>query len=185
MSKRNESDQKQKFLHNEFLTSSLNASMQHSPTYRKKADDEATSAFDKKRQDFRKSFRDELERIANNYKVPVDNHTHVTNISELAEVLTKLHKHILDNGKFRIGPAQKALNLYLKYLWCAGEIIEPPHCPIDNGVIEKLGADFAGCLWTRLDDIEIYKAMIAEARKKNNSLAKWELRLWNDGNIKD
>jgi hypothetical protein len=39
---------------------------------------------------------------------------------------------------FRVGTAQKALNLYLKYLWCLGEIKTPPHCPFDRGIIQML-----------------------------------------------
>jgi hypothetical protein len=38
----------------------------------------------------------------------------------------------------RIGLAQKALNLYLKYLWCLGEIHEPPHCPLDSIVLGQV-----------------------------------------------
>src|SRR5215467_3622009 len=87
-------------------------------------------------------------------------------------------------------PAQKALNLYLKYLWCTGEIRTPPHCPIDGGVIKKLGADLAGVPWTKLDNIEKYKELIAAgekiaANKKRESLADWELICWNAINIKD
>ena len=36
--------------------------------------------------------------------------------------------------------------LYLKYLWCLGEICRPPHCPFDRMVIEEL--DVSGNLRT-------------------------------------
>lgn len=39
---------------------------------------------------------------------------------------------------FRIGSAQKALNLYRKYLWCLGYIPFPPHCPFDATIIDQL-----------------------------------------------
>lgn len=47
---------------------------------------------------------------------------HIKNIVSLSEKLSKEHAGALVNGRFRIGVAQKALNLYLKYLWCLGKV---------------------------------------------------------------
>jgi hypothetical protein len=41
---------------------------------------------------------------------------HIKNICMLANILTEKHYNILLNRRFRIGSAQKGLNLYLKYL---------------------------------------------------------------------
>ena len=40
------------------------------------------------------------------------------NIVALSEGLSEDHADILAGKRFRVGTAQKALNLYLKYLWC-------------------------------------------------------------------
>ena len=36
------------------------------------------------------------------------------------------------------GISQKMLNLYLKYQWCKGAIVEPPHFPVDRIIQEEL-----------------------------------------------
>ena len=74
--------------------------------------------------------------------------------------------------------AQKALNLYLKLLWCLGKVKEPPHCPFDSIVISKLGKKLN---WTELDDIQPYKDLVNSARTLAGklSIAKWELEIYN------
>jgi hypothetical protein len=58
------------------------------------------------------------------------------------------------------GIAQKLLNLYLKYLWCVGYIVEPPHCPIDRIIIGK--TSFRDRLnWTEMGEAE-YREVIGE-----------------------
>jgi hypothetical protein len=66
------------------------------------------------------------------------------------------------------------INLHLKYLWVAGLINEPVHCPID-GIIRDLA-----CIqydWTRSDSIEDYKSGIValKAVAGTKSLSQWEL----------
>jgi hypothetical protein len=82
--------------------------------------------------------------------------------------------------RFRIGSAQKALNLYLKYLWCLGLIARPPHCPFDYRILAKLPT--CNVKWTQLDSIVKYKEIVGEAEQlakgKRLSLADWELEEW-------
>jgi len=195
MPKKDEGNQKQRFLNWEFLTSSINASMQTragGSIYRERKDNEDQGEYNKQKEIFRKSFGQELDNIVTDrgYRTlyNVTQEEHAKNISTLADTLTERHCDILRNGRFRIGSAQKGLNLYLKYLWCAGEIIAPPHCPIDGGLIVKLGSAFRGNSWTQIDDIEQYKKVIAAAQNKGKkeakSLAEWELHYWNDENVK-
>jgi hypothetical protein len=85
----------------------------------------------------------------------------------------------LKNGRFRIGIAQKALNLYLKYLWCVGLIPMPPHCPFDSSIIGHL-PECMNFNWTAIDSIDDYQKLVNSARKKadDKPIAEWELELW-------
>src|SRR5208282_1517190 len=91
-------------------------------------------------------------------------------------------------AQFPIGRAQKALNLFLKYLWCIGEICEPPHCPFDSVIIAKLPKGTCPS-WTKLDRIGDYRNLVEAAKKfvaetkdpaDDSSLATWELRKYNE-----
>jgi len=69
----------------------------------------------------------------------VEEDAHVENIIKLAkDVSQEVGKYLVGDKGLTVGRAQKALNLYLKYLWCAGRKLEPPHCPFDGKVISKL-----------------------------------------------
>lgn len=119
--------------------------------------------------------RRQLETIANQYSGKVSEDKHIENIRRLSDELRKNFSDCLVNGRFRIGSAQKALNLHLKYLWRLGRISTPPHCPFDFFVINKLSLD-SPISWTKLDDIEGYKELVEDAKRKANgvSLAEWE-----------
>lgn len=81
---------------------------------------------------------------------------------------------------FRLAHAQKSLSVCLKHLWCMDIIPEPPMCPIDRGILVKVGIH--DC-WTKLDDkckYESWKEAIEKAAtEKNMSMAEWELMVWN------
>jgi hypothetical protein len=98
----------------------------------------------------------------------------------LSKELTERFGQYLCGNKFRIGIAQKAINLYLKFLWCMKEIPTPPHCTIDGRIISTLGLTDA---WTKLDSIQEYKQIIEKCKEqagKNRSAAEWELETWPD-----
>lgn len=131
---------------------------------------------------FREALVRSLERVAIQY-VPgrVSYREHYYYLGRFRRAMSsRKFKPLLHEGNFRVGVAQKALNLYLKYLWCLGEIAEPPHCPFDNLVIGELD-DCEGINWTEFDDLEIYEYLVEQARikAKDLSLAEWELRLFN------
>ncbi len=107
--------------------------------------------------------------------------THIAKIEWLANHLSAQFTLILDGGRFRIGVAQKILNLYLKYRWTLGWNPEPFHCPFDSKVISKLTLN-RPIAWTSFDSLEDYKALV-DAAKRNASqqrltIAQWELELW-------
>ena len=107
---------------------------------------------------------------------------HIRRINRLKNAVDKCHHiAVLPRKNFKFGRAQKFLNLYLKYMWCAGEISMPPHCPFDNIILGKLGVR-CSCdkrkPWTNCDNPECYTAWVNEARKKGESkglsIAEWE-----------
>jgi hypothetical protein len=132
-----------------------------------------------------------LGSVAARYVDPVTEQEHCRNIEDLANTLTQKHKDtgILRDGRFRVGIAQKALNLYLKNLWCLGEITTPPpHCPLDRQIIDKLGlksSERSEYDWTKLDDIDKYKELIIRCDKvareaEYQNIAEWELKVYKD-----
>lgn len=165
-------NEREKFLRNEFLTLSLFGALGRSKSY-------ANSASKKDKDQFRNALRENLDKISQAYVSEIKEEKHLSNIKYLADDLTLRFPHCLRKGKFRIGIAQKALNLYLKYLWCAGLIEIPPHCPFDSIIINHL-PDCENLKWTSIDTIEDYQKLVVAARKKANEkpLAQWELEIW-------
>jgi len=120
----------------------------------------------------------------------VDEDRHLANIQRLSSTLSQYHADILLDGTFRIGTAQKALNLYLKYGWARGIVPEPPHCPIDSIVLAKIKkcASSAGCriceeiAWTKIHYVHEYMHYVEKAKvratEQGLSIARWELSLW-------
>ena len=167
------------FLKSEFLTLSVRGALEHSNTYK--------LASDRVRAQLRRMLRKKLNEVANRYKHPVANRykypvsdaEHEANIREVADAVTSKFADYLVGRRFRIGIAQKALNLYLKYLWCAKKIPMPPHCPFDRLIVSKLPKG-EQLNWTQIQTIKRYKRLVRAARKKADglSLAEWELESW-------
>lgn len=161
-----------KFLLDELFSMTLAATVQRSTTYQK-------DVAEKKKDIFRRDLQRSLVSLSEQYRAQVSEPTHCKNIQTLAKELSIKHGKILDDGHFRIGSAQKALNLYLKYLWCLGRIKMPPHCPIDRAILDEIGYKSVG--WTRLDSIALYEEIIREAKAVAGKLAlsEWELQFYN------
>ncbi|MBI1182715.1 hypothetical protein GC194_00480 [bacterium] len=104
-------------------------------------------------------------------------------IEKLANDITKLLPNDLNNSRFRIGTAQKLINVYWKFLWLF-ELTEkePLHCPIDSIILGTLDEPFKSLRWTQLDSIGQYKEIIEEIRikaeAKDQSIAVWELEVY-------
>jgi len=163
---------KERFLKNEFLTMSVLGALGRSKTYSKSASKQDKSLF-------RNALRDKLREIGDKYISQISQEEHISNIKKIADDLTSSYPLCLKNRRFRIGIAQKALNLYLKYLWCVGLIPEPPHCPFDSIVISYLH-DCTDLKWTSIDTIVDYKRLVESAQtiSKDKSLPVWELEIW-------
>ena len=130
------------------------------------------------RSDAKRALRSQLAKIERQYTASklVSEEEHVAFIQTVAEDLTNEIGADLHSGRFRIGIAQKLVNIHLKYLWTAGFVAEPPHCPIDGIIRDLVGLDYE---WTEDDDIDNYRSAIADlktiAKAKDQSLAVWEL----------
>lgn len=179
----NEDNPKNAFLKREFLTLSLNGALQvrRSKVYQPKTNDA-------NKERLRCSLRERLDALAKDYEnVGVSSDKHLENILELANYISNDSqlKGVLAKRRFRIGIAQKALNLYLKYLWCAGLLPNPPpHCPFDSLILSYIGRKNER--WTKIDSKEEYLSWIDSAKQKakednyaESQLAEWELKTWN------
>jgi hypothetical protein len=174
-------ESKRKFLIDQIIKNCTNAAFQRANVYVK-----GLKENDKGRENLRNSLKEKLLSMDEQYKENVTDAEHCTNIVNLANDLTSECKDSLRDNRFRIGIAQKVLNLYLKYKWCLVEIPMPPHCPLDGRIINKRGLkgqELDNCNWTEFDDIEIYKFLIEKCKdisKKNGkeSIAEWELEEW-------
>jgi len=178
---------KKDFLIYQAVATSIIAAFQHAGVYKK-----GLEVADTRKIALRKDLEGALRSLATRYTNPINEEEHCHNIEDLANALTQKYKPtgILRSDRFRIGIAQKALNLYLKNLWCLGEIITPPHCPLDRLIIDKLGLRWnerSQYDWTKLDDIEKYKELISrcahKARERGcENIAEWELEVYKESN---
>ncbi len=137
------------------------------------------SALDKSK--FSKYFRSRLKSLESAYFNQPNEIEHIEIIESFREDISKEYGHLLLDNKLRFGTAQKAVNLYVKFLWTLGYIEEqPPHCPIDGIVLKSVGLKDK---WTELDCRQRYKQIIElvrqEASEKELTIAEWEIMLWN------
>ena len=174
-----------RFLDQETLTLALNGALSRNQTYCK-------DIKPGKKEEFRKALRDCLYSHRDEYREEqISCKRHIDNIENLSSTLSERHGDILLGGEFRIGTAQKALNLYLKYCWARGIVKEPPHCPIDSIMLANVEkcASSVKCnicqhvTWTKISCACEYRHFVekakAEADRYGLSLACWELKLWN------
>ncbi len=175
---------KLQFIEDELIASSIYGAFQRAKLYA-----DVKSYDDPNRKKLQAKLALQLRELKPQYQDSlVGDQQHLENIEKIADSLTQEFKRfgVLRENRFRIGIAQKALNLYLKYLWCLGEIKTPPHCPFDNRIIAKLplsGRQKQELQWTKLDKIEDYQVLVDAARKiattSQASLSDWELEEWN------
>ncbi len=161
------------FIDAELLQLTLSAVMQRGQVYRPNLTEEI-------RKPVHLTLQSALRTITSSYKTQVNEEMHFANIQTVANQVSAKHADVL-NGCFRIGSAQKALNLLLKYQWCLGEIPEPPHCPFDSFVLRSISG-WKTKRWTAINAMEQYRKLVAAARLAagKKSLPIWELELYNE-----
>jgi len=161
--------EQQEFLAGLVFGSTLAGTTQRGHLYRKESNELI-------RKQFRSALRFALENLWPQYKQQISHEQHCANIKALSDELSGAHMDALIGGRFRIGSAQKALNLYLKFMWCLDQIERPPHCPFDSWIVSKI----PGCKvkWTQLTTLDEYEYLVGQARRVAGDmpLAEWELR---------
>ncbi len=128
----------------------------------------------------------ELRGLAGKYSGQnVLDQTHIGNIRGIVSRLEQAHGAILNEGVLKFGFAAKALNVYLKHLWCGKPELDirPTHCPFDNNIIQELGlASEYEHRWTFADEKDyrewVRLAYIAAEAEGGLTLSEWELRKW-------
>jgi hypothetical protein len=170
-------ENQKKFIIQTFLSNTQCSSFQHGKVYAKNLSKEDKRLFEENKPDFVKAFHARLESLKDTYNQEVSEEDHIKNIEKFREGLSRDFPTILNGGRMRFGIAQKAVNLYLKFLWCLGDIEEPPHCTIDGIVLTGVKSKIK---WTELDCLEEYKGIIELIKTKagNKSIAEWELEFW-------
>lgn len=169
-------DQKE-FLRQAALFNAIGSAFQRAVIYRHGIDNSS-------KDQLKRDLEERLRRIEIQYRDNVSSEKHYHTISDLAEKMSDKYAHILKDGRVRVGTTQKAVNIYLKLLWCYGWIPEPPHCPIDSIVLTEAGDKHTK--WTQMDDIKEYRTAIERIeahiwqRRSTTSLSKWELYVWNN-----
>lgn len=161
-----------RFMLNEVFVSSWNASVQHASLYKPDASNDAKGELRQTIYMFLKSV------VMPSYARRCTEEEHLKNIELLVAVGNQNGAAILLSDGYKYGVAQKLVNLFLKYLWCMGSIVEPPHCPVDRIILAKttLRDRFN---WTqivcRAQYMTAIDAMRQEAQAHNQSLSVWEL----------
>jgi hypothetical protein len=166
MSSRQNESIKTTFLHQEYWSLTVQASFSRANVYKKGLED--NSATEKKKVKFKSGLLNHIKELVESQysKSEVTENSHIQNIQNLIAESEK-HADILNDDKGKritFGVAQKLLNLYLKYLWCAGDLkIAPPHFPVDRMILEEIKfplreGKFVN--WTTLNDEEIYREII-------------------------
>lgn len=161
--------EKEKFLKWQFFILTVSASFSRATIYNSDVDN-------KTKEEFKKHLFNSLEQLSEHYKSEVSEERHISIISDFIEYST-IYKDILQGEMLRYGVAQKMVNLYFKYLWCAGFISNTPkHFPLDR-IIQK-GTKVIS--WTQLTedrDVE-YLDKLNELCSRTDK-AEWELREYN------
>lgn len=144
------------------------------------------AASNKKRSEFKKDLIEFLlSAILPEYQAEVNEKRHLENIEKLRQEATKIGFSILHKSELKFGTAQKLLNLILKYYWCFDWITDtPPHCPIDNIILQELKIKrYKGKNWTDRDfGLSEYMSVVNAIKNhdacKGMSIAQCELEVF-------
>lgn len=167
--------EQQKFVYAEVSILAWNASVQRANLY-----NQNISYADREIEPFRSAVMEYIKTsLLSDYLNSCTEEAHIDNIKKLSELGTEKGAGLLGPNGYKLGVAQKLLNLLLKYLWCLGHIPEPPHCPIDRIILGRTSLK-GKVNWTQLLSVEEYKEAITAIKKvaeqKQLSIAQWELR---------
>jgi hypothetical protein len=175
-----------RFVIEQGLISSINAAVRRVGIYRKKKGMNK-KAFDHEKEKMRKAFAKAIIKAANKIKTAQGDRKNI--LDEAIESVTKKIKcyKIFKQGQPSFGVAQKAVNLFLKYLWCLDIFKQPPHCPIDSQILKEIKWNSpkkhgTAKKWSTFSKKD-YEGAISDIEKvrnesKKSSIATWELAEW-------
>ena len=155
-------------------TAAINASVRtrHHPVYSSDRINRATAVF---------FWKTELERLGEKYKQSIQPRSQfIKDVCSLQESINNSqYSFCFANGRIRIGQCQKSFSIFLKWMWCQGELAGiPPVCPIDRKILaecrrslkyHKKGTqqelEDTRTVWSNLDCSEVYERLIAITEK--------------------
>jgi hypothetical protein len=170
------------------VSSGLNAALGHNSLYSPNIGNDL-------KQQVRQEWSDYLLKLKDQYKSEQTVQIYYKSIEDLkkhmnerfAQKAFRLTPHPIyktDPG-FRISHAQKSISVFLKHLWCMGEIATPPQCPVDSIILGKVGLRYPDTKWGYVNSIEEHQKKIDFLQKaaSNVPLAEWELANFNTDDV--
>ena len=186
------SKEKKKFVHGCILKGAISAAVntrsQKNPVYSLSRIERSIKA------ELVSFWKEKLVEYATNYiKEKKDSQYFITDVLKFQSDINKSFKDCFYNNEgIRIAQCQKSLSVYLKWLWCLGELkYEPPVCPIDRyvlsecrrhsneaqrAIIDKVNKDGG---WGAINDPDTYEKLVAIIEDVSKSAAVWELFFYN------
>lgn len=122
-----------------------------------------------------------MDILAEQYENVQTKETFLADVRELSRYMTEEYPDAFAEGCFSFARAQKSLSVVLKYRWCLGRITMPPLCPVDRGVLRRLGAPYNTWKWTEMTEqqyLQVYDQLKVLADNQELSVAQMELLLF-------
>lgn len=163
---------------------SIKAAVQHNSLYSK-------SASNDDRKVIRHVWAEALRIISEKYKSEeVSDEIYLADIIELKDLMnnqysdyfmSETHPKFNYDPGFRISHSQKSIGVYLKHLWCLGEIKAPPQCPVDAIILKVAGQKYPNTKWTHINSIDEHLSQVEILSKMAGDLPlpEWELKSFN------
>lgn len=120
-----------------------------------------------------------IEQLRMRYRENRNSDDFITDVHELCSYMNEQFPNSFAEGSFSFARGQKSLAVSLKYWWCNGSHPMPPLCPIDRGVLRRLGHPFNTWNWTAMSEaqyIQSYQRICEIANDSHLSVAQLELK---------
>lgn len=165
------------------LSSAISAAVQHNSLYKKEAKLKEKKSVHCKWMAFLKLKKKdyENEQPVEKYENDIQELKDLMNEDFSKSFLSEPHPKFKTEPGFRISHAQKSLSVFLKHLWCMGEVATPPQCPVDARILAIAGKKYPDTKWGYINSIDEHREKISfleAAKEESQSLAEWELELF-------
>jgi len=160
------------------LRKALNAAVQRNTLY-------VSGIQTSNRNAIRSYWGDCLKELGSEFREDVSLHKYERMIEQLKIRMNREFGHAFLSGcahgsMFRVSHAQKSISVFVKHLWCLGEIPEPNICPIGRLILKKTPARLSNDLaWGYVNTIEAHREkfryVMEAAALARLSVARWEL----------